>query len=80
MLCLQVSVLIIIHWRCFQVSYARAQLAKQKIEFASKRTLGHFPKKSLERANNPVKKLVIYYNITTTLCKSFCDVITRVRY
>ena len=26
-LCLQVSVLII-HWHCFQVSYARAQLAK----------------------------------------------------
>ena len=25
------------------------------------------------------KKLVIYYNITAILCKSFCDVITRVR-
>ena len=35
--------------------------------------------KSPEYANNRVKKLVIYYNITATLCKSFCDVITRVR-
>ena len=36
---LQVSVLII-HWHCFQVSYARAHLAVKKIEIASKRTLG----------------------------------------
>ena len=35
--------------------------------------------KSLEYANNWVKKLVIYYNITATLCKSFCDDITRER-
>ena len=37
--------------------------------------------KSPEYANNWVKKLVIYIysNITATLCKSFCDVITRVR-
>ena len=35
--------------------------------------------KSPEYANNRVKKLEIYYNITATHCKSFCDVITRVR-
>ena len=43
-LCLQMSVLIIL-WHSFQVSYARARLAK-KIEFASKRTLVHFLKNS----------------------------------
>ena len=32
-----------------------------------------------EYANNWVKKLVIYYDITASLCKSFCDVTTRVR-
>ena len=36
-------------------------------KFASKRTLGYFPKKSPEYANNQGKKLVIYYNITATL-------------
>ena len=36
---------LIIYWHCFQVSFARAQLAK-KTEFASKRTLGYFPNKS----------------------------------
>ena len=35
--------------------------------------------KSPEYANNRVKKLVMYYNITATLRKSFRDVITRVR-
>ena len=47
----------------------------KEIEFASKRTSVRSP----EYANNWVKKLVIYYNITATLCKSFCDVITRGR-
>ena len=31
--------------------------------------------KSPEYANHQVKKLVIYYNITATLGKSFCDAI-----
>ena len=35
--------------------------------------------KSPEYANNQVTKLVIYYNITATLRKSFSDVVTRVR-
>ena len=47
---LQVSVLII-HWHCFQVSYARAHLAKRN-KFASKRTLDYFRKKYPEHANN----------------------------
>jgi len=42
----------------------------KKIEFASKRTLCFFAKKSPEYANNRVKKLVIYYNITATLCSN----------
>ena len=49
-LCLQVRVLII-HWRCFQVSDARAHLAKRN-KFASKRTLDYFRKKYPEYANN----------------------------
>ena len=49
-LCLQVSVLII-HWHCFQESYARAHLAKIN-KFASKRTLDYFRKKYPEYANN----------------------------
>ena len=49
----------------------------KKIDFAS--NFGYFPKKSPEYANNRGKKLVIYYNIIATLCKSFCNVITRVR-
>ena len=48
--CLQASVLII-HWHCFQVSYARAHLAKSS-KFASKRTLDYFRKKYPEYANN----------------------------
>ena len=51
----------------------------KKIEFALKRTLGYFPKNSPEYAYNRVKTLVIYYNITPTLWKSCCDVITGVR-
>ena len=35
--------------------------------------------KSPEYASNQVKKLVVYYNITSTLFKGFCDVITQVR-
>jgi len=51
-------------------------LSVAKIELKiSKRASVEYP----EYANNQVKKLVIYYNITATLCKSFCDVITRVR-
>ena len=68
-LCLQVSVHII-HWHCFQVSYARAHLAKRQNLHQKGPSV-----KSPEYANNRVKKLVIYYNITATLCKSFCDVI-----
>ena len=49
-LCLQVSVFII-HWHCFQVSYARAHLAKRN-KFASKGTLDYFRKKYPEYANN----------------------------
>ena len=46
----------------------------KKIEFASKKGPSvTFQKKSPEYANNRVKKLVIYYNITAILCKSFCD-------
>ena len=41
----------IIHWHCFQVSYARAHLAKSS-KFASKRTLDYFRKKYAEYANN----------------------------
>ena len=73
MLCLQVSALII-HWHCFQVSYARAHLAKRQNLHQKGPSV-----KSPEYANNRVKKLVIYYNITATLCKNFRDVITRVR-
>ena len=53
----------IIHWHCVEVSNARAQLAKKKI--CVKRILDYFPKKYPEYANNRVKKLVIYYNITS---------------
>ena len=42
---------LIIHWRCFQVSDARAHLAKRN-KFASKRTLDYFRKKYPEYANN----------------------------
>ena len=49
-LCLQLSVLII-HWHCFKVSYARAHLAKRN-KFASKTTLDYFRKKCSEYANN----------------------------
>ena len=42
---------LIIHWHCFQVSYARAHLAKRS-KFASKRTLDNFRKKYPEYANN----------------------------
>ena len=49
-LCLQVSVLVI-HWHCFQVSNARAHLAKRN-KFASKRIPDYFRKKYLEYANN----------------------------
>ena len=49
-LSLQASVLII-HWHCFQVSYARAHLAKSS-KFASKRTLDYFRKKYPEYVNN----------------------------
>ena len=45
---LQVIVLII-HWHCFQISYARAHLAKTN-KFASKRTLDYFRKKYPENA------------------------------
>ena len=48
--CLQVSVLII-HWHCFQVSYARGHLAKRN-KFASTRTLHYFRKKYPEYADN----------------------------
>ena len=48
--CLQVSVLII-HWHCFQVSYARAHLAKRD-DFALKKTFAYFRKKHPEYANN----------------------------
>ena len=34
---------------------------------------------SPEYANYRLKRLVIHYNIRAILCKSFCDVITRVR-
>ena len=51
---------------------------KQKNRICIERTHGHFWKKSPEYANNHVKKLAIYYNITATLCKSFCDDITWV--
>ena len=47
---IQVSVLII-HWYCFQASYARAHLAKRN-KFASKITLDYFGKKYPEYANN----------------------------
>ena len=40
-----------IHWRCFQVSYARAHLAKRN-KFVSKRTLDYFRKKHPQYANN----------------------------
>ena len=49
-LCLQVRV-VIIHWHCFQVSYARAHLAKRN-KFASKGTLYYFRKKYPEYADN----------------------------
>ena len=49
-LCLQVSVLVI-HWHCFQVSYARPHLEKRN-KFASKIILDYFLKKFLEYANN----------------------------
>ena len=49
-MCLQASVLII-HWHCFQVSYARAHLTKSG-KFASKRTLDYFRRKYPEYANN----------------------------
>ena len=56
-----------------QIIYATEQLSslfsKDKLEPSVK---------SPEYANNRVKKLVIYYNVTATLCKSFCEVITRV--
>ena len=42
---------LIIHWHCFQVSYARAHLAKRN-KFVSKRTLDYFRKKHPEYANN----------------------------
>ena len=45
------SAILIIHWHCFQVSYARAHLAKRS-KFASKRTLDCFRKKYPEYANN----------------------------
>ena len=51
---------------------------QQKNRICIKRTHGHLRKKSLEYANNHLKKLAIYYNITATLCKSFCDDMTRV--
>ena len=41
----------IIHWHCFQVSYARANLEKRN-RFASRRTLDYFRKKHPEYANN----------------------------
>ena len=40
-----------IHWHCFQVSYARAHLAKRN-KFASKGTLYYFRKKYPEYADN----------------------------
>ena len=42
---------LIIHWHCFQVSYARAQLAKN-INLHQKRTLDYFPKKYPVYAHN----------------------------
>ena len=42
---------LIIHWHCIQVSYARAHLAKRN-KFASKRTLDDVRKKYPEYANN----------------------------
>ena len=81
----------------FQVSYARAHLAKSS-KFASKRTLDYFRKKYPEYANNwLVSQIAVRaetvnvtarlvgcniqlsysgYNITKTLTKSCCDVIT----
>ena len=44
-------VVLIIHWHCFQVSYARAHLAKRN-KFALKTTLDYFPKKYSEYSNN----------------------------
>ena len=75
-LSLQVSVLVI-HWHCFQVSYARAQLAEKYN--LHERILGYFRKNLRNMLVNMVKKLVIYYNITATPCKSCCDVITQIR-
>ena len=43
----------------------------QKIEFASKRTLGYFPKKFPEDANNRVKELVICYNNSVRVAVMF---------
>ena len=54
-MCLQASVLII-HWHCFQVSYARAQLAKD-INLHQKGP----SVKSPGYANYRVKRLVIHY-------------------
>ena len=43
----------------------------KKIEFASKRTLGYFPKKFPDYANNRVKKLVICYNNSVRVAVMF---------
>ena len=59
--CLPVSFLII-HWRCFQVSYTRAHLAKRQNLHQKGPSV-----KSPGYANYRVKRLVIHYHIRATL-------------